>query len=239
MCLLNLPDTVLEFGSLRNYFEGKYLGERYVQEVKDAREHTSNRDVTFYLMRELHQGKALESMAVTQSKNVRVFKTSTSPNKVTKRQLLSENVRIYRDKASATVGYHARKPISGVQTQADTFGILFYENGNSRGKVKLLVILRAEEGVSVCHGLRYWKWSLSDIVVEFDDWELKDFVVLLQKDRGEEGEYTMVSKEWSPAMLEHYEYSSVGIDTKPKMEEHVVLEGPSGKTTIGRTLYSI
>jgi hypothetical protein len=26
------------------------------------------------------------------------------------------------------------------------------------------------------------------------------------------GEYTMVTKEWSPAMLEHYEYSKVGME---------------------------
>ena len=40
---------------------------------------------------------------------------------------------------------------------------------------------------------------------------------------GEQGEYTMVTKEWSPAMLEHYEYSNVGIDTKPKVD--IEMEG--------------
>ena len=25
VCLLNLPETIMEFGSVRNYFEGKYL----------------------------------------------------------------------------------------------------------------------------------------------------------------------------------------------------------------------
>jgi hypothetical protein len=42
---------------------------------------------------------------------------------------------------------------------------------------------------------------------------------MLQKEAGEEGEYTIVTKEWSPAMLEHYDYLSVGINTQPKMEE--------------------
>jgi hypothetical protein len=36
LCLLNLPDAIRKFGSPRNYFEGKYLGERYVQDVKNA-----------------------------------------------------------------------------------------------------------------------------------------------------------------------------------------------------------
>jgi hypothetical protein len=55
--------------------------------------------------------------------------------------------------------------------------------------------------------------------MELSECDIKDFVVLLQKEAGEEGEYIVVIKEWSPAMLEHYDYSSVGIDTKPKMEE--------------------
>jgi hypothetical protein len=36
LSLLNLPDLIKKYGSPRNYFEGKYLGERYVQEVKDV-----------------------------------------------------------------------------------------------------------------------------------------------------------------------------------------------------------
>ena len=50
----------------------------------------------------------------------------------------------------------------------------------------------------------------------------------------------MVTKEWSPAMLEHYEYSKVGIDTKPKGDGQVtVLDGSGNITTIGCTSYSI
>jgi hypothetical protein len=55
--------------------------------------------------------------------------------------------------------------------------------------------------------------------MELGECDIKNFVVLLQKKAGEEGEYTVVTKEWSPAMLEHYDYSSVGINTTPKMEE--------------------
>jgi hypothetical protein len=73
--------------------------------------------------------------------------------------------------------------------------------------------------VTVGNGLRYWKWTWSTSVMELGECGIKDFVVLLQKEAGEEGEYTVVTKEWSPAMLEHYDYSSVGINTKPKMEE--------------------
>jgi hypothetical protein len=66
LCLLNLSDTVREFGSLRNYFEGKNLGERFVQEVKDARQHCSHQNVKTNLLKKLLQGKALEAMVSTQ-----------------------------------------------------------------------------------------------------------------------------------------------------------------------------
>jgi hypothetical protein len=65
LCLLNLSQTVREFGSLRNYFEVKYLGERFVQEVKDARQHCLHQNVTKNILKKLHQGKALERMART------------------------------------------------------------------------------------------------------------------------------------------------------------------------------
>jgi hypothetical protein len=65
---------VREFGSLPNYFEGKYLGERFVQEVKDVCQHSLHQNVTTNLLKKLHQGKVLEAMASTQSKKVNVYK---------------------------------------------------------------------------------------------------------------------------------------------------------------------
>jgi hypothetical protein len=40
--------------------------------------------------------------------------------------------------------------------------------------------------------------------MELGECDVKDFVVLLQKEAGEEEEDTIVTKEWSPVMLEHY-----------------------------------
>ena len=61
--------------------------------------------------------------------------------------------------------------------------------------------------------------------------DIHDFAVILPK-RGKKarqsgqpwGEYTIVSKEWSPAMLEHYLYSLVGI-TRLKKEEYKEEDG--------------
>ena len=66
MLLLNLPETVREFGSPRNYFEGKYLGERYVQEVKNVRKQCPASNVCGNLLKKIaSKGKALESVAST------------------------------------------------------------------------------------------------------------------------------------------------------------------------------
>lgn len=68
-------------------------------------------------------------------------------------------------------------------------------------------------------GMVYWKWKLTNEFLNFDTIEIKDFGVLLPKNdpkhprqEGDHwGEYSIVSKEWITSMLEHYDYSKVGI----------------------------
>jgi hypothetical protein len=100
---------VREFGSLHNYFEGKYLGERFVQEVKDARQH-----VTTNLLKKLHQGKELEAMTSTQSEKVNVYKPTQQFN--TKKESLKGNVRVYCDRQQANLSFHSQKSISALKT---------------------------------------------------------------------------------------------------------------------------
>jgi hypothetical protein len=217
LSLLNLPESLTEFGSPRNYFEGKYLGERYVQEVKNVRKQCPPRNMTQTMLRKLHEGKALEAMLSSQSDNLRSYRMTKVTNE--KKKLLTGNVRIYPGMAAAIKAFHSTKPVSLLQDVTGGFGILFYENGSNRGQIKFLKLERKDENVSIQHGMRFWLWVRSNTVTSFDDLEIKDFVVLLpKKGKGCDGEYTMVSKEWSPAMLEHYNYSKVGVDTKVKLE---------------------
>jgi hypothetical protein len=174
------------------------------------------------LLKKLHQGKALESMASLQSEKVNVYKPTGRFN--TKKESLKGNVRIYRNRQLAILSYHSKKPISALETMEGVFGVLYYENGSNRGQIKMVQLERHTDTMTVGNGLRYWRWSLSPSSMELGDYDIKDFVVLLHKDAGEEGEYTVVTKEWSPAMLEHYDYSTVGIDTKPKGEEYPGLD---------------
>jgi hypothetical protein len=110
---------VREFGSLRNYSEGKYLGERFVQEVKDARQHCSHQNVTTNLLKKLHQGKALEAMASTQSA---MF--TNQQDDLTPKKSLKGNVRVYHDHQQANLSFHSsQKPLSALET---TKGVLEY-----------------------------------------------------------------------------------------------------------------
>jgi hypothetical protein len=177
-----------------------------------------HQNVTKNLLKKLHQGKALEGMARTQSGQVNLYKPSGQFN--TKKESLKGNVRVYSDKSQVTLSFHSRKPLSGLATTDGLFGILFYKSGSNRGKINMLQLERHDVTLMVRNGLQYWRWRLSEYVMELANCEIKDFVVLLQRDTGEEWEYTIVTKEWSPAMLEHYDYSSVGIDTEPKMDKY-------------------
>jgi hypothetical protein len=219
LSLLNLPDTLKEFGSPRNYFEGKYLGERFVQEVKNARKQCAARNVTESVLRKLHEGKALESVVASQSKSLKSYRMTEVRNP--KKKKLTGNVRIYRNRELALFSFHSKKPISLIVTAAGEYGFLFYKNGSNRGEINFLKLQRGEEQ-PIHNGMRYWDWTITDTVLQFDDWEVRDFAVLLPKagmlGGGEEG-YTVVTKEWSPAMLEDYEYSSVGIETKHEIQE--------------------
>ena len=212
VCLLNLPDSIVEFGSVRNYFEGKYLGERYVQEVKAARQRCPPTNITGTLLRRLHEAKAIESLVETQTSAVlKSFRSTENQSEDPRRKMMRGYVRIYKDLDTAVRQWHAYKPISVLETTERGLGILFYSNGCNRGEIKFVQVKSDVQCTSVHDCLRYWQWELTDTVFDFDDCVIKDFVVLLPKIDGKTGEYSTSSFEWSSAMLEHYGYNETGI----------------------------
>jgi hypothetical protein len=208
LSLLNLPDSLREFGSPRNYFEGKYLGERYVQEVKNVRGRCPPRNLHLSMLRKLYEAKALDFLGGD--------KEEAATETTEKKRELTGNVKIYPGKTNALFSFHSKKPMSIVESEAGEFGILYYQNGSNRGEIKFYMIERIEEEQTIHHGMRYWKWRSAGKELDFEAWRVKDFCVLLPKiGRDFENEYTIVTKEWSPIMLEHYEYSKIGI-VKPE-----------------------
>jgi hypothetical protein len=230
LCLLNLPEIVREFGPARNYFEGKYLGERYVQEVKTTRQRCPPRNLCGVLLQKLHQSKSLEAMVGHQSdKDIKTFQSTEAGYK--RRKELKGNVRVYSSEEKAITEFHSGKPLSLVETE-EGYVILFYINGCNRGEVGCLGIQRSGIESEVKDGLIYWKWELKRIGPFAEDTLVKDYVVFLpmlsRPNGGEEGSagggefvtsegiYTMVTKEWSPVMLDHFEYSRIGVQLEKK-----------------------
>jgi hypothetical protein len=221
LCLLNLPEILHEFGPARNYFEGKYLGERYVQEVKTARLKCPPKNVCHVLLEKLHQGKAMDTLADSRVHCVRSYRSTDL--RITRRQELSGNVRVYADEALAIREFYSNKPLSLVKLKdEENCAILFYVNGCNRGDVACSIVRRAEEALGgVMDRLKYWKWELSKDRVDLDQIAIEDFAVLLPRidARGEHSggsEYTIVTKEWSPLMLENFAYSRAGIMEESK-----------------------
>jgi hypothetical protein len=75
LSLLNLPKIVEHFGLVRTYFEGKYLGERFVQDVKNMRPRCPPKHVILNLLQKLHESKSIQAMAKAQSRNLQTLKS--------------------------------------------------------------------------------------------------------------------------------------------------------------------
>jgi hypothetical protein len=62
MCLLNLPATIEEFGPVRQWYKGKWLGEQYVLTVKSERLKCPLNNLHYILLRNLHHNKAIDML---------------------------------------------------------------------------------------------------------------------------------------------------------------------------------
>ena len=213
LSLLNLPDMISEFSSPQNYFEGKYLGEKFVKEVKNAKLRCPPRNTLQTLMKKLHEEKALESMAQVQSKNILTYRCTESTNNMDpKKRSLVGNVVVYRSLQRVREEFVSNRAISLIMTENGDSGALYYENGRNRGNIFCVEVRRVDSVHFEKYGMRYWRWALMPHTYSFTECDIQDFVVLLPHVTSTDGwEYSMVTKNWSPAMLENYAYSLVGI----------------------------
>jgi hypothetical protein len=70
LSLSNLSELVEHFGLVRIYFEGKYLGEQFVQDVKNMRRRCPPKQVLLNLLQKLHESKTIKVMAKAQSRKI-------------------------------------------------------------------------------------------------------------------------------------------------------------------------
>jgi hypothetical protein len=215
LCLLNLAESVDKFGPCRRWFEGKWLGERFVSEVKDERARCPPRNVHHYLMKKLHCSKAIDEI---------VRDTSTKQ----KEELLALNTRVYNTEEELRDWYINRHPMPVVVLRGGSLAALFYEKGRSVGKLILarrFTRLSLEPEESMHYGLKYWHFKLSDDNERVDYSDIIDFAVLLQKiGVNQHGIYTVITKNWSPEMFGEYDFADESRDCVAESSEDTLGE---------------
>lgn len=199
LCLQNLPSSVHEFGPARKWFEGKWLGERYVSCVKQERSKCPPKNLYSILMRNLHRRKAVEALK----------KDTDQPRFC---DLVSGNTRIYGSEEELETTYTGRTPLPFVILTSGVLGCLYYEIGRNVGKdisVRILERTNLEEHLCLQHGLCYWNFELTNRSDKLSDVEIKDYGVLLPKlGCAEQGVYTMATKSWSTEMFGDYDFAT-------------------------------
>jgi hypothetical protein len=211
LCLLNLPETVDEFGPCRLWFEGKWQGERFVSDVKQERTRCPPKNVLHYLMRNLHCSKAIAEIVRQNGPTI-------------KDELLALNTRVYNSEQEVNDTFKSRDPMPIVVLEDGSYAALIYERGKSVGKrVLAKSISRSEiEGEDgFHHGLKYWRFQLEIETKLVDRSCISDFGVLLQKIGCEElGVYTIVTKNWATTMFGEYDFAVETME-RPTREETV------------------
>jgi hypothetical protein len=192
LCLLNLSEAVEEFGPCRRWFEGKWLGERFVSEVKEERTRCPPKNVPYYLMRNLHCSKAINEIVRDSG-----FEQTE--------ELLGLNTHVYDSNDELETKYDSRNPLPTVVLECGSIACLFYEKGKSVGKHLMSRKLTKTELLGeerTHHGLVYWHFALDSPPEKFQQSQIVDFAVLLQKvGCATQGVYTMVTKNWSTEMF--------------------------------------
>jgi hypothetical protein len=196
LCLLNLPEAVRDFGPVRRWFEGKWLGERYVSTVKNEREKCGPKNVQAILMRNLQLSKSLQEVG----KSVAKFDNDD----------LVLNTRIFDSKDEIQNQFSQRVPLPVVILEAGVFATLYYTAGRSIGRsINAVLYNRSdrEDELTELNGLRYWNFKVTEEIFSFAELNIRDYGVLLPW-RGSEngGVYTIVTKNWSTEMFGDYDF---------------------------------
>jgi hypothetical protein len=219
--MLNLPEIIQHFGSPRHYFEGKYLGERFVQDVKNMRPRCPPKQVLLNLLLKLHETKSIEAMTGLQSKKVQAIKfTKAGCRRDPQRRKILGNEKVYTSLELALSSFYSKGTLSMIKTKEQGFGVMYYQ-GSTRGSIWVCKTESFDMEHTKLHGIRYWKWAVSDSEELLRKLTKTDFVVLLPKadvaGQTVQLESTMATKEWSPAMLDYSELSELGMDVKTRV----------------------
>lgn len=195
LCLLNLPNVVRKYGSMRNIWEGGMDGEAYVKKAKNKlKAGLVNKWQVWAIESLLKEELYAEWNADTKESDI------TAEHKAKLRTLC----KVYLNYTDARNAYDSGKPFSCIQI--DTKIYLCYRD---KGKIigKLVVV---EERIHHLNGMNYYKVTLKKKRIEFSlDMALADFVYVgalflpyLNKtgypnERDHNAAYCLVKSDWS------------------------------------------
>jgi hypothetical protein len=169
MCLLNLLATIKEFGPVRQWYEGKWLGERYVLTVKSERLKCPLSNLHYILLQNLHRNKAIDLLNPKEKRN-------------NEEEQLPMNTKVCNNEDELLGSFLLRSPFPITWTIHGKYYLLYY-----RGERKTLKrvmqpqIDKSDIGspITLHQGLIYWKFELTLEHMEFNVKEEEDYGVLL------------------------------------------------------------
>ena len=159
LCLLNLPDAMNEYGPLRNYWEGSMQGEGFLVNVKPQLKTGIRKNWHTNVMNRVIRKRAL---------NLLLEKSDEDEEPSSNEQSFFK----YKGLGKALIAWDEFKPISAVQFNNDTYGIVLNTDE--------IVVIQVRELYKELNGMYYFEWFLERTDVrEFNKREIKRNLLLL------------------------------------------------------------
>jgi hypothetical protein len=157
LCLLNLPDTMRKYGSIRNLWEGGRDGESYLKTVKGHLKSGLVNEWQTWVVTNLLKEKTYEEWK----------------DKVVHETNIRKEVRIYSTHTVAVNIFNGGKPVS-VLAYNNKIYICYRDDGKIKGtRIKL------DNKIELEYGLVYYSISLKDTTIVLNEYDVDYVGVLL------------------------------------------------------------
>jgi hypothetical protein len=157
LCLLNLPDMLRKYGSIRNLWEGGKDGESYLKTVKS------------HLKAGLVNG--WQTWVITNLLKEKVYEEWK--NKTYRESNIRNEIRIYGNYTIAGDAFQEGKPISAIAYNNKIY-LCYRDDGKIKGtRIKL------DNKVELEYGMVYYSISLKENTITFNEYDIDYVGVLL------------------------------------------------------------
>jgi hypothetical protein len=202
MSLLNLPNQMKHYGSLRLLWEGGTQGEGYLRSVKGELKKGLNKNWPKWLM---------ESLLVDKGYNTILSKLNTKRNELSS---VIKDIKIYKNKAEAESILQIARPFSALMLNNDNDTSCIYICYRSQRKIMGIEITTNLERNDSVGNLKYYKVEYKETItdsvgrkIDFENIEYKSLITLLflpelcitgyrRRDNIEMVNYVLVKSDW-------------------------------------------